>query len=150
MRYLLDTGILLRMAAPRDPMFATIDAALTILRERDVTTSCTLQNLTEFWNVSTRPREARGGLGQPLAEARKRLAKIERIVEVLLEPDGIYAEWKRLVYDHDVAGVKVHDARLVATMNLCDIRDILTLNPTDFHRYGWLRVHTPATVLAVT
>jgi predicted nucleic acid-binding protein len=45
-------------------------------------------------------------------------------------------EWKRLVVQHSVLGSKVHDAKLVATMNVHGIRRILTFNTEDFTRYG--------------
>lgn len=37
---------------------------------------------------------------------------------------------------HNVPGVKVHDARLVAAMNVHNVPRILTFNAGDFLRYG--------------
>ena len=39
---------------------------------------------------------------------------------------------------HGVVGSKVHDARLVAAMNVHGVRRILTFNTDDFTRYGVL------------
>jgi predicted nucleic acid-binding protein len=50
-------------------------------------------------------------------------------------------QWKRLVVRHSVLGSKVHDARLVATMNVHGIRRILTFNTADFARYDIEAVH---------
>lgn len=47
---------------------------------------------------------------------------------------GIYPEWKRVVEQHRVLGVKVYDARLVAVMNLYGVDTILTFNTGDFKR----------------
>jgi hypothetical protein len=61
----------------------------------------------------------------------------------------IYAEWRRLVVTFGVSGVQVHDARLVAAMNVNRITHILTLNTADFIRYaseGIVAVN-PATLL---
>ena len=93
----------------------------------------TLQNIPEFWNVATRPL-ANNGLGFSVAVALVGLEKIECFLTVLPDVRAVYAEWKRLIVRLGVLGSKVHDARLVATMNVHGIRRILTfntdLNPT--------------------
>ena len=48
----------------------------------------------------------------------------------------MYTEWRRLVLTFNVSGVQVHDARLVAAMNEHGVTHMLTLNTTDFVRYG--------------
>jgi hypothetical protein len=64
--------------------------------------------------------------------------KIERILTLLRDSAAIYPEWKRLVViiRHSVLGAKVHDARLVAAMDVHRIARILTFNAGDFARYG--------------
>jgi predicted nucleic acid-binding protein len=47
---------------------------------------------------------------------------------------------------HGVVGAKVHDARLVAAMNVHGVRRLLTFNAGDFARYG-IEVLQPAAVL---
>jgi hypothetical protein len=48
---------------------------------------------------------------------------------------AIYTGWKEIVRDHKVQGVKVYDARLVATMKVYALESILTFNAADFNRY---------------
>jgi len=55
---------------------------------------------------------------------------------VLLDTAATFAEWKRLVVAHSVTGVSVHDARIAAQMSVWHVGTILTLNPSDFHRYS--------------
>ena len=64
-------------------------------------------------------------------------------------PDSpaMYDEWKRLVVRHGVMGAKVHDARLVAAMNVHGVRRLLTFDAGDFTRYG-IDVLQPAAVLS--
>jgi predicted nucleic acid-binding protein len=45
------------------------------------------------------------------------------------------------VVQHGVGGSKVHDAKLVATMNVHGIRRILTFNTEDFTRYDIEAIH---------
>ena len=47
-----------------------------------------------------------------------------------------YEEWKRLVLQHGITGARVHDARLVALMNVHRVRRILTFDRDDFTAYG--------------
>ena len=45
-----------------------------------------------------------------------------------------------------VSGQKVHDARLVAAMNVHDVKTILTFDVDDFSRYRFIRVLHPEDV----
>ena len=100
----------------------------------------TLQNMSEFWNVATRPA-ANNGLGFSIALTLGELQKIERFLTVLPDSPAVYAEWKRLVVKHSVLGSKVHDAKLVATMNVHGILRVLTFNTADFARYDIEAIH---------
>ena len=72
--------------------------------------------------------------------------KIERFLTVLPDSPAVYSEWKQLVVRHSVLGSKVHDAKLVATMNVHGIRRILTFNTDDFTRYDIDAIH-PSSLL---
>jgi predicted nucleic acid-binding protein len=148
MKYLLDTGILLRLVHPADPQHPSITGALALLKSQGHSFYCALQNIAEFWNTSTRPIVARGGFGLSHRETRQRLDVIERAVEVLTDTPACYHEWKQLVSQHVVLGVQVHDARLVALMNVHGIQHLLTLDVADFRRYAQLTVATPSLILA--
>jgi len=68
---------------------------------------------------------------------------IERHFQVLLDSPAIYPQWKALVLAQSVAGVQVHDARIVAAMKVHGIADILTINVKDFTRYSGITAHAP-------
>jgi predicted nucleic acid-binding protein len=72
--------------------------------------------------------------------------KIEQFLEVLPDSSAVYDKWKQLVLTHRVLGSKVHDAKLVAMMNVHGVKKILTLNPADFARYDIEAIH-PASLL---
>ena len=63
------------------------------------------------------------------------LQLVEYLFPVLPDSSEVYKEWRRLVVAFGVAGVQVHDARLVASMKINGILHILTLNVEDFKRY---------------
>jgi predicted nucleic acid-binding protein len=134
MRVLVDTNILLRSAQPNHPYCSqAVHAVSRLLRQRDSVFFCS-QNIAEFWNVATRPTEM-NGLGFSIAETVKEVASIESLLTLLPDIPGIYAEWKRIVTQYNVQGVKVYDARLVAVMNLYGLDSLLTFDASDFNRY---------------
>src|SRR5258706_12253397 len=114
MEYLLDTGVLLRLINRSDPVHAQVRHAVSRLHQRGQVTVTTVQNISEFWNVCTRPASARGGLGLSIEAAHQRLRLIERSVAVLSEAPSVYAEWKKLLISHRVLGVQIHTARIVS------------------------------------
>ena len=148
MKYLLDTGILLRLVHRTDPLHTSVRDAVARLNARGDTLNCGMQNIAEFWNVTTRPLSARGGFGLTPAEAEQGVVRIERNVTVLTDSPASYVEWKRLIVLHSVSGVQVHDTKLVALMNTNGIQHLLTLNPVDFRRFSGLVVVTPNDVLS--
>jgi len=150
MRYLVDTGIWLRLFDRSDPEHATILQAMRTLRSSGHTLATCPQNIAEFWNVSTRPTSARGGYGQSVPTTERRVQFIERTSAILAEPPATYHAWRQLLTAYSVQGVAVHDARLVAMMQTAGISHILTLNARDFARYASVTVVTPQVVIAAT
>ena len=148
MSILLDTNILLRRAQPSHASHALAVDSVARLLSAGEPVHFTLQNISEFWNVATRPAE-HNGLGFSTAVTRSEVEKIEAAFELLPDTPPLYAEWKRLVVQHGVVGVKVHDARLVAAMNVHGVRRLLTFDAGDFTRYG-IEVVQPAAVLGAS
>ena len=63
---------------------------------------------------------------------------------MLPESAEVYSEWKRLVAEQKVQGVKVHDARIGAAMNVHGLNRIVTFNVDDFRRYGSIKLTLPS------
>jgi predicted nucleic acid-binding protein len=148
MSYLVDTGVLLRAFDRDSEEQEVILRALRVILNRGEQLFVTIQNLAEFWNVSTRPKDKRGGLALPIEIVARRVRAIERFATVLSESSSSISEWKRLVINHRVLGVKVHDARLVSVMIATGIPSLLTLNVADFKRYTEITAVTPEAVIA--
>jgi predicted nucleic acid-binding protein len=104
-----------------------------------------MQNISEFWNVCTRP-VANNGLGLTLEATARHLKRIERLFVRLPDSENHYAVWRDLVFRERVLGVRVHDAKLVALMMLYDIDKILTFNTRDFARYPKIEPVSPLDV----
>jgi predicted nucleic acid-binding protein len=143
---LVDTNVLLRRTQPGNNQYTVAVESVRRLLAAGEAVHYTLQNIAEFWSVITRPVTS-NGMGVDAATALAEVEKIERAMELLPDSPAMYGEWKRLVLQHGVAGVKVHDARLVAAMNVHGVRRILTFDAGDFARYG-VEVLLPAAVLS--
>ena len=88
------------------------------------------------------------GLGLSHEEALHEVASIEKLLTLLPDIPAIYAAWKEIVRDHRVQGIKVYDARLVATMSVYAVESVLTFNAADFKRYSNISALHPSSVLA--
>ena|SRR5258708_5422051 len=148
MPWLIDTGPLLRLFDRADPQHSFVRAAISAIRIAGDSVVTTSQNVAELWNVSTRPSTARGGYGKSVHATILRVRYVERAFPILPDGPRVYHEWRNLAERYQIQGVAVHDARLVATMVVCGIHDLLTLNPNDFRRYLNIRVETPESIVA--
>jgi predicted nucleic acid-binding protein len=119
-----------------------IRRALRALVTRQERLVVTVQNLAEFWNVSTRPLD-KNGYSISVERTARRLALIERVCDVLTEDEASYQTWRQLVQTHKVSGVAVHDARLMSVMLAQGVSTVVTLNERDFRRYPGISILTP-------
>jgi predicted nucleic acid-binding protein len=117
MRCLLDTNVLLRGLDRRHPHCPTVRRALIRLWRQGTEPCLAAQNLVEFWAVATRPVDA-NGLGMSCAWAAAQIGRMRRFFVILAENADVQPEWERLVVRHSVSGKKVHNTRLLATMNV--------------------------------
>jgi predicted nucleic acid-binding protein len=145
--YLVDTNVLLRLAQPDSPEYEAIRQCTDLLWEQGAELFYTSQNLAEFWNVCTRPAD-RNGFGFSISETDERASLIESMCSFAQDSEATHREWRRLVVAAGVSGVQVHDARLVAAMRVHQIKNLLTLNATDFRRYSDIVAISPHDVLS--
>jgi predicted nucleic acid-binding protein len=147
MSVLVDTNILLRSVEPLHPQHAVAVGAVSQLLAESMPVYFTLQNIAEFWNVATRP-VANNGLGLSIPSTLGEVEKIEGLLTLLPDTPAVYAEWKRIIVEHGISGVKVHDARLIATMKTHGVSRLLTFDVDDFTRYTGIEVMHPKGVAA--
>jgi predicted nucleic acid-binding protein len=143
--YLADTNILLRLVQTQSPHHAEAENAVDKLLKQGDTLFITLQNVSEFWNVCTRPAD-KNGLGFTIAQTDAELAKIEQVFDLLPDTEDVYRNWRELVVKHSVSGIQVHDAKIVAAMKAHNIQTLLTFNAKDFKRYTDIKAVVPKDV----
>lgn len=143
---LVDSNVLIRWLQPRDPAFPAIEASLAQLARSGAVLCYTSQNLGEFWNVLTRPVE-RNGYGLTPEEADRQARLVEARFRLLPDSLAVHEEWRRLLVARGISGVQVHDARLAASMRVHGAGRILTLNKSDFARFGGISAVLPDDVV---
>jgi predicted nucleic acid-binding protein len=147
MSVLVDTNILLRSVEPGHAQRALAVGAVYRLLAENTPVYFALQNIAEFWNVATRAIE-NNGLSLSVSYTLGVVEKIEDLLTLLPDTPAVYAEWKRIIVEHRVSGVKVHDARLIATTVTHGVSRLLTFDVDDFRRYIGIEVMNPGTVAA--
>lgn len=144
--YLVDSNILLRWVKPDHSDYPAIISTIEDILQREGVLCYTSQNLAEFWNTSTRPVD-RNGYGLSPAETDRRVQFFEKRLRLLPDSLAVHEEWRKLLVTHNVAGVQVHDARLVAAMRVHGVKRILTFNDKDFARYTDIQAVHPRAIL---
>ncbi|MGD0842449.1 MAG: PIN domain-containing protein [Candidatus Acidiferrales bacterium] len=132
--YLVDSNVLLRWVKPDHRDYPAITSAIEAILRQGGVLCYTSQNVAEFWNACTRPVD-RNGYGLSPKDADRRARSFEERLRLLPDIPAIHEEWRKLLVMHNVSGVQVHDARLVAAMRVYGVKHILTFNHKDFARY---------------
>ena len=146
MNILVDTNILLRSVQIHHPQYTVVETALAVIKAQEKVLCVCIQNLIEFWAVATRPCGSTNGLGFSTAAAAKELECLKEFFQVLPESNLILDCWEQLVKGYGVSGKTTHDARLVATMKLNGVTQILTFNVQDFSRFEGIEAIHPESV----
>src|SRR5213592_169936 len=97
MLWLVDANILLRVIHRPDPLQPLVWGAIVALRGRGEILCYSLQSLTEFWAVCTRPLSARGGFGLTVGETDRRVRLLERRFTFLSDSLAVRNHWRGLV-----------------------------------------------------
>jgi predicted nucleic acid-binding protein len=144
--YLIDSNILLRWVKPDDHDYPMVVSAIDAILEDGGVLCYTSQNVAEFWNTCTRPLDQNGFALSP-QETDRRARAFEDKLQFLPDSVAVHQEWRALLVSHNVSGVQVHDARLVAAMRVHGIKRILTFNERDFARYPDIQAVHPRALL---
>ena len=143
--WLIDTNVLVGWINPHTPSHPVAVAAIEKISLRSDIACYAPQNLVELWRVSTRAIK-QNGFGLSPLETDVKVRLIEDHFRLLPDISLIHDEWRRLVVDHSISGVQVHDARLAAAMYVHGVAHILTFNSRDFSRFPGIHAVDPAQV----
>ena len=143
--YLLDTNLLVRSCDPAASSYVQATNAVSSLLADGEQVYVSAQNLIEFWAVATRPILS-NGLGLDREQAILEIEQILNQFALLQDNPTIFAHWWQLVTTQNIAGKRVHDARLVAVMLAYGITHLLTFNTQDFKSFTTIALVHPEDV----
>jgi predicted nucleic acid-binding protein len=138
-RYLTDTNVLVAISLGNDEVNKRMDQ----LERAHSRFFIGLQNLCEFWNVSTRPA-LNNGLGLSPEFTWRAIERIQLGFEVLPETTGVLKEFNDLVQTYRISGKQIYDAKLVALLKAHSLDGIITFNVSDFVRYAGANPISPS------
>lgn len=97
MPHLFDSNIFLRLAEKNNTQRPIVIDAIRHLRNKAETLYYTPQVLMEFWNVCTRPTDARSGLGLSIEQTERKANLIQKYFAVLHDNVSVFTVWRSLV-----------------------------------------------------
>jgi predicted nucleic acid-binding protein len=142
----IDTNVLIRTHVETAPEHQTIREVIKqlILNEYEIWIS--RQVLREYSSVLTREQPYTKPIAPPLVSAQIRL--FETGYRIADENSQVTAALCTLMDTVLMGGKQIHDANIVATMQVYGILRLLTLNPSDFNRFAkYITVVTPMDVV---
>jgi predicted nucleic acid-binding protein len=139
----VDTNVFIGAIQTFDPALrASARRAVKSFYQQGDELVCFSQNLIEFWNAATRPTRG-NGLGFSPEQAARYVDRFQTLVRLLPDSPEIFPAWRKLVLEHRVSGIQVHDTRIVAAMNVHQVSRLLTFDLNDFKRYAHITVVHP-------
>ncbi len=132
-RVFVDTNVLLRAKVVEMDGHAACSALLKRAWEEGTELWISGQVMREFFVQLTHPKTLRVPLTLSQAiESFQISAPLFRMAE---ETSAVHTQLIHLLRAYSIAGKQIHDANIVATMQVYDIRTLFTLNTTDFQRF---------------
>lgn len=136
---LLDTNILTRLSQLEGKDLR--GSFLAQITKRYTPFIC-LQNLAEFWSVSTRPRE-RNGFGLASEAADRLITAFRQEFDMLHETPTTVSTWQALCKKYQVHGARTHDMKLAAMTLSNNLTAFATYNVADFSAVKELHLLNP-------
>ncbi len=134
-RAMLDTNVLLAATDEGRPEHDHALAVVNVWPARGMALYTSGQIVREYLAVATRPAE-KNGLGLPLADALANVQAFRGRTSLLAEDVKVSNRLLTLLGEVACAGKQIHDANVVATMLVHGIDTIVTMNTSDFTRFG--------------
>lgn len=130
----IDTNIFVNSRIPDAPGHEVARERLARALQTGETLRTGRQILREYLSVVTRPQTWSTAITRD-----EELDDVNRLIasfEILEDGPMVTASLVALLREVRVGGIQVHDANIVATMISYGERRLLTLNASDFRRYG--------------
>lgn len=132
----VDTNILVYATDPRSPLQPVAAEALRLASDHGVILVISAQVVREYLAVASRPVAAGGMVS--LDDVLDNIVSFRSAFHVVEDNAAVVDQLVTLVRQMPMAGRRVHDTNIVATMLTHNVRRLLTHNTSDFERYAHL------------
>jgi predicted nucleic acid-binding protein len=133
-RLFVDTNILVYAAVSQSPLHAEARRAIQTQQEAGVELWISRQVLREYLATLSRPQTF--SIPQPSKVLVQDVRQLQGSFSIAEDGPAVTAKLLELLETLPVGGKQVHDANIVATMLVNDIRAILTHNADDYGRFA--------------
>ena len=137
----LDTNVLVYASLALSPFHAAATERLTALEADGVDFWVSRQVLREYLAAMTRPGTLTAPI--PIASLEQDVRSFAQRFKVAEDGPQVTDHLLRLLLTIPVGGAQIHDANIVATMQVYGISRLLTHNTADFARFGGLITIAP-------
>jgi len=137
----LDTNVLLAATDSSRQEHADCHALLEAGLQGKQSLFISGQVIREYLVVATRPSEV-NGFGMSTDQALNNVAQMKQCLQVLDETAEVSNRLTKLVARYELTGKRIHDANIVATMLENGIKQLKTLNFSDFECFEDLSIIT--------
>jgi predicted nucleic acid-binding protein len=135
-RVFVDTNVLVYAAVSQAPLHADARSAVRSQQEAGAELWISRQVLREYLATLSRPQSF--SIPQPVAVLIGDVQKFQDSFLIAEDGPAVTAKLLELLEMLPVGGKQIHDANIVATMLVHDIRTILTHNANDYARFAQL------------
>ncbi|MBX3066986.1 MAG: type II toxin-antitoxin system VapC family toxin [Anaerolineae bacterium] len=130
----LDTNILIRLVITSAPLHAEIREAVDRLWKDNLDLWISRQVVRELASVITRPQTYLSPLNS--VAAAEVIKSVPTRFFVADEDEKVAVTLLKLMEQYPMGGRQIHDANIVATMQVNEIKQLFTLNTADFARFS--------------
>jgi predicted nucleic acid-binding protein len=142
-RVFVDTNVLVQSVVTTAPLYAAALTKLHQLRQDDTELWTSRQVLREYVVALTQPQ----AFGPPLPAQKVigDVAFLQSTLAIAEDNADVMAQALTFMARFNLAGKHMHDANIVATMQVHGIRKLLTARPADYAAFGGLVIPLPLT-----
>lgn len=133
-RLFVDTNVLIYATNESSPWHSLANATLREARQLGIELIISTQVLREYLATATRLKAS--GSGIPLEDIFENLQTFQREFTVVEDTRSVAAALENLARSVAVSGKQMHDANIVAAMQVYGIPHLLTNNGDDFARFA--------------
>ena len=142
---LLDTNILVYAVNEDSEFYKAASEIHSKVRDGSIQACISMQNLIEFYSIITSNRVQKPLPAQIAFDEIDKYIADQRIKKIQFNGDALVT-LRELAIKYNVTAQNIYDLKIVATMLVNNIGEIITANERDFKKFSEIKVTNPFTI----